>query len=144
MGFSLESCYHPTPKESFGDLQKLAGKWTAYEGAKFNETWELLNDSLMKGIGFSLNGKDTVFSENLVLSRRGDSIFYGALVGENDGFVYFTLEDAGRNHWKFTNTDHNYPNIIEYTLKNDTLLEASTSNIRGNKQIVFKLKLVSP
>jgi hypothetical protein len=143
-GLSLESCYHPTPIESFVDLQKLEGNWTSYEGAKFNESWVIRNDSLMKGIGFSLNGNDTVFAESLLLRLSGDSVFYGALVGKHDGFIYFKLEDAGRNHWKFINPDHDYPNIIEYALINDTLLEASTSNIRGNKRIVFKLKRVSP
>lgn len=139
----FDSCYHPTPEESFSDLQKIEGNWTSYEGTRFNEYWEKINDSLMKGIGFSLNGQDTVFSEQLLIKQTGDSIYYGALVSENKGYVFFKLEEAGRNYWKFVNAAHDYPNIIEYKMRHDILMEASTSNIRGNKRIVFKLRKVS-
>lgn len=141
--FILSSCYRPSPKQAFADLRLLEGKWTSYEGILFNESWLVINDSLMRGIGFSLNGTDTAFSEQLVLKRIGDTVFYGALVEGNNGFIYFWLEKAGRGHWIFKNPDHDYPNIIEYKLKNDTLLETTTSNIRGNKKINFKLKKVS-
>ena len=142
--FKLSSCYHPSAKQAFADIHILEGEWTSYEGTLFNESWHRINDSLMKGIGFNLNGTDTVFSEQLVIKRVGDSVFYGASVKEKDRFVYFRLEEAGRGHWIFKNPNRDYPNIIEYKLKNDTLLETTTSNIRGNKKIKFKLKKVSP
>jgi len=135
-------CYHPTPDDSFNNLQKIAGSWTSYGGTKFNEHWEKINDSLIKGIGFSLSGPDTVFSEQLCIKKTGDSIYYGALIDENKGYVYFKLEEAGRNYWIFINPGHDYPNIIEYKMHNDTLMEASTSNIRGNKRIIFKLRKI--
>jgi hypothetical protein len=137
-------CYHPTPAESFSDLQKIEGTWTSYEGTRFNEYWEKINDSLMKGIGYSLRGTDTVFSERLIIKRTGDSIYYGALVTENKDYVLFKMENANRHYWKFVNPVHDYPNIIEYEMHNDTLMEASTTNIRGNKKIVFKLRKLSP
>lgn len=138
--FLLSSCYHPTPHQSFNDLMVLEGRWSSYEGVKFNESWIVVNDSVLKGTGFSLNGSDTVFSEQLILKRIGDTIFYGALVKENDSFIYFRIDKATRNSWVFKNPDHDYPNIIEYKIKNDSLLEATTSNIRGNKKITFKLR----
>lgn len=143
LAFLLSGCYHPTPQESFSDIQKITGNWTSYEGAKFNEKWEKTNDSLLSGIGFSLSGKDTAFAEKLLIKRIGDSVFYGALVDENREYIYFKLTEAGRNYWKFSNPFHDYPNIIEYKLENDTLLKATTSNSRGNKKIVFKLRKIS-
>lgn len=137
------SCYHPTPKQAFEDMRILEGEWTTYEGSQFNESWKVFNDSLIKGVGFSLVGADTAFSEQLVLKRNGDSVYYGAWVGNNKGYVYFKLSEANRKQWIFINSNHDYPNIIDYKLENDTLLEATTSNIRGNKKIVFKMKRVS-
>ena len=64
---SISSCYRPSPKQAFNDLLLLEGKWTTYEGSLFNESWQIINDSLVKGVGYSMVGTDTVFSENLVL-----------------------------------------------------------------------------
>lgn len=139
----LGSCYRPTARQAFSDLKLLEGDWTTYEGSLFNESWEVINDSLLKGIGFSLLGPDTVFSEKLLLKREGDSVYYGAMTGTNNSYVFFKLKEANYRNWVFQNPDHDYPNIITYAFGNDTLLEAITSNIRGNKKITFKLKRVS-
>lgn len=139
----LSSCYRPSPRRAFEDMKVLSGVWTSYEGVQFNEKWWIVNDSLMKGIGFSMKDSDTAFSEYLSLKRVGDSVYYGAFVPENDGYIYFSLSEARRGKWTFENQHHDYPNIITYDLKNDTLLTATTSNIRGNKKIEFKLKKVN-
>lgn len=139
----MYSCYRPSSKQAFEDLKVLEGTWATYEGTKFSESWKIINDSLMHGIGFSLNGTDTAFKEQLQIKRIGDSLFYGALVKENDGYVFFKLEEAGRNKWVFKNPVHDYPNIIDYKIKDKEVLEATTSNIRGNKKIAFKLRKVS-
>lgn len=139
----LGSCYRPTPRQAFSDLKLLDGDWTTYEGSLFNESWEVINDSLLKGVGFSLLGSDTVFSEKLLLKREGDSVYYGAMTGTNNSYAFFKLKEAKYRYWVFQNPDHDYPNIITYEFEDDTLLEAITSNIRGNKKITFKLKRVS-
>ena len=138
----LSSCYRPSPRQAFEDMKELNGAWTSYEGVQFNENWWIVNDSLMKGVGYSMKGSDTAFSEYLSLKRVGDSVYYGALVPDNNVYIYFNLNEAYRNKWVFINQQHDYPNIITYDLKNDTLLTATTSNIRGNKKIEFKLKKV--
>lgn len=139
----MSSCYRPSYKVAFEDLKILEGTWAAEEGTNFNESWQVINDSLIRGTGFSLNAADTAFLERLLIKITGDAVYYGALVEENDGYVFFKLEEAGRNHWVFMNPDHDYPNIIEYKIKDNNLLEATTSNIRGNKKIAFKLRKVS-
>jgi hypothetical protein len=136
------ACYRPANRQAFEDLKILEGTWTTTEGTQFNEVWTVENDSLLTGVGYSLNGTDTAFKEILKIFRIGDNVVYGALVGENDGYIHFGLKDSGRNKWSFVNPEHDYPNIIKYKLISDSVLEASTTNIRGNKEIKFIYKRV--
>ena len=136
------SCYRPTPRQAFNDLKLLEGSWSTTTGAEFNEVWSIANDSLLKGVGFSLENSDTLFAEQLKIYLSDDQVYYAAMVGSNEDYVHFKLEEAGSRSWKFVNTNHDYPNIIQYTMVNDSLLEAKTMNIRGNKEIVFNFKRV--
>jgi hypothetical protein len=137
---ALSSCYYPDSRDSFEDLKKLDGKWSSKEGVLFNEHWQVVNDSLMTGLGFSLKGTDTAFVEKMKIYLNGDSVYFAAKTDSKEGFVSFTLKEAGRKKWVFVNTAHDYPNIIQYEVKDDTLLSAFIANIRGNKKVEFNLK----
>lgn len=134
------SCYRPSSHESFNDLKQLQGKWSSVEGVLFNEHWWLVNDSLMAGIGFSLKGTDTAFLEKMQLFVENDSVYFAAKTAPEKEYVRFALGEARKNRWKFVNPTHDYPNIIQYEIKNDTLLNAFIANIRGNKKVEFHLK----
>jgi len=136
----LVSCYNPDSRESFSDLKILEGKWSSKEGVLFNEQWQIANDSLMTGLGFSLKGEDTAFVEKMKIYVNGDSVYFAAKTDPKEGFVSFTLTEAGKNKWVFVNAAHDYPNIIQYEIKDDTLLNAFIANIRGNKKVEFNLK----
>jgi hypothetical protein len=137
---ALVSCYNPDSRESFSDLKKLEGKWSSKERILFNEHWQVVNDSLMEGIGFSLKENDTVFLEKMKMFIKNDSVYFAAQTDPKKEFVSFTLTEAGRNKWEFVNAAHDYPNIIHYEIKDDTLLNAFIANIRGNKKVEFNLK----
>lgn len=137
--FGLLSCYRPTASESMQDLQQLKGKWSSSESILFNEFWQIKSDTLMLGLGYSLQENDTVFKEKLKIFYHHDSVFYGAKGGRSDQFVLFKLAKAGKNNWIFKNPEHDYPNIIRYEI-NGEFLTASTSNSKGNKKIEFKMK----
>lgn len=137
--FGLVSCYNPDSWESFSDLKKLEGKWSSKEGVLFNEHWQVVNDSLMTGLGFSMKGTDTAFLEKMKFFINGDSVYFAAQTDPKEDFVNFTLKEAGKNKWVFVNAAHDYPNIIHYDIKEDTLLYAFTANIRGNKKVEFNL-----
>lgn len=140
----LASCYHPSPQEAFNDLKAIKGKWESTGQTLFNEQWREVSDTLMTGSGFSLNGNDTVFREQMKIFRTGDSIWYAAQPGPEKEYVFFRLTDAGYGHWTFKNPENDYPGIISYKLKKDTILETRTTNIRGNKEVVFTFKKSSP
>ncbi len=136
----LASCYRPAPRQAFEDLKSLEGSWVTYEGSLFNEYWEVVNDSLMVGMGYSLNGGDTAFKEYIKIYFQLDDVFYAARFDDEEAFTSFKMEEAGENEWKFVNAENEYPNILRYKFINDTLLTASISNIRGNKEVLFKMK----
>ncbi len=139
----LAGCYHPTPKEAFNDIKALEGKWVSTGTTLFNENWKVVSDTLMTGTGFSLNGGDTVFQERLKIFRTGENIWYAAQPNPEKEYVLFRLTKAGYRHWTFENPVNDYPGIIVYLLKKDTLLETRATNIRGNKEVVFTFKKIS-
>ncbi len=135
----LASCYNPSSKEVMQYLKQIEGNWESHKGVGFNENWRLVNDSLLEGEGFSMNGSDTVFFESLRIYRKTDSVFYSVGFGGDDK-VDFLLTDASSTKWEFRNPQNEFPSIIRYHLEEDSLLTISTANIRGNKEQFFYLK----
>jgi hypothetical protein len=121
-------------------MKTLEGTWNTVEGVKFSETWKVVHDSLMEGVGYSMNKGDTAFTEQLKIYRMGNYVLYAAKPGGTKDFVYFRLEEAGKGKWKFVNPVHDYPNVIEYSMKDKDNLVARTTNSNGNKVVEFKLK----
>jgi hypothetical protein len=140
----LQSCYHPSPHEAFDDMKAIEGKWVSSGSTLFKENWQVVSDTLMRGIGFSINGKDTVFKEDLKLVRKADTVWMAVQTDPEEGFVFFKMVEAGRGKWTFKNPENEYPAIIRYHLKKDTVLEAGIANIRGNKEVIFKFKKMLP
>ncbi len=140
--FICTSCYRPSTKQTFDDLKIIEGKWQTIQGSDFIEVWEIKNDSLLAGTGLSMNGSDTSFQESLKIYRSGDWIYYAARVGSNEDYVPFRLKEKKKDYWMFINPEHDYPNIIEYTLLNDSTLQASTMNNRRNKELKFVMRKV--
>ncbi|MEE4258306.1 MAG: DUF6265 family protein [Bacteroidales bacterium] len=135
----LSSCYRPDAQESMQNLQQLKGVWSSMEGVLFNEYWEINSDTLMTGLGYSLQENDTAFKETLKIYMNGNDIFYAAKVGRSDQFITFKLKEAKRDSWVFENHEHDYPNIISYII-DDNQLVAATANSNGNKKIEFIMK----
>lgn len=138
----LQSCYGPSSKKSMQNLGQLEGKWMASQNILFNEQWEIESDTLFEGLGYSLQGADTAFAEELKIFYNEGEVFYAVKVGNSDTFINFKLEKAKRNSWVFENGEHDYPNIISYKINGDELV-ATTTNSNGNKKIEFKMKRIT-
>ncbi len=93
----LSSCYRPNARESMQDLQQLIGTWSSSQGVLFNEYWKSRSDTLMTGLGYSLQENDTVFKESLKIYYQDGHIFYAAKVGDNEQFIEFKLKEAKRD-----------------------------------------------
>lgn len=76
------------------NLQQIEGTWSSSEGVLFNEYWEIKSDTMMTGLGYSLQENDTAFKETLKIYLDGIDIFYAAKVGESDQFIAFKLKEA--------------------------------------------------
>lgn len=129
------------PKAS---IEELAGLWQTDGNLLYYEEWAVLNDSVLEGKGFSLNGTDTSFSEKLKIENsKGMVTYYAQVSDQNNGTVIpFPLVKQSRNSWVFENPLHDYPNRITYTLLNDSTLDARIENIRGKKAQVFHFKRI--
>jgi len=133
------SCYNPDTNEIISKIKTISGKWKSYKGVKYNENWRIINNNVIEGLGFSMNGTDTAFFERRKIEQIGDSLYYKVLLNKHNETIDFLLTDASNNEWKFVNYNNDYPSIIIYSIKNDSILIVTTSNIRGNKKKIFYL-----
>jgi len=99
--------------------QGLLGDWidsTSSDTFVVHETWKVLDDSTLEGMGRVLAGADTVFIEALRLERRGDQVIYAALPGgeANGTFTPFTCDGASGDTLSFINPANDFPKRIRY------------------------------
>jgi len=102
----------------------------------FREIWTKKNDSTYSAKSFVTVGKDTVFSEEVEVIERNDSLFYKVAVkGQNsDKAVAFYMTKADENEVVFENPKHDFPTKIKYTkITNDSIV-ATVSGIQNGKE----------
>ena len=130
--------------KSLTQFKKLCGTWIQEtETGKFVESWNWVNDTLMSGTSFMTEGQDTVFSEDLKLTLRNDSIYYIPTVpNQNDGkHVEFKLIPSAKNEWIFENKKHDFPTQIIYTYKGNDSLIATVQGIQNGRSQKFEFRL---
>ena len=132
------SCYRPGPREAINDLHELAGSWSSQQ-VQFYETWEVVSDTLMKGIGYSLQNEDTVFKETMKIFYADDKVILAVKQNEEHEYTQFGMTEAKRDKWVFENMKNDYPNIIIYEISGEEL-SAAIMNSRGNRKIEFNMQ----
>lgn len=139
--FTMIAC-NPLVKQKELKISAIAGLWKSEGNLIFYERWDLQPDSSLKGVGFSINGSDTLIAEHLRIALQNDTLCYFATVyRQNKGLeIPFKLISNKKNTWVFENAKHDYPNRIIYQLMSDSALFARTENIRGNKPVEFRFK----
>ncbi len=140
LSFFISSCYNPKTSQIMQDMRQLSGSWESYKGVKFSENWRYMNDKLLEGEGFSLNGRDTSFYESLSIAKKGDSIFYRVYIGGDNQAVDFLLIEASKKSWTFINPDNEFPQKIVYDMESDGILLVTISDMKVNKKQRFYLK----
>lgn len=122
------------------ELDWLVGKWRSHSAENIStETWEKQDDSTFTGFAFTLRGTDTIFSENIVLDQRGDSLHYVVTTAnQNDQKpVSFTLKSFTANKYVFENLKHDFPTRIVYERKGvDSILASVSGEANGETTIV--------
>ncbi len=142
------SCKKEKQIEVFGIKSKMKylqlekAKWFMHswenlsKESNFREIWTMKNDSTYMAKSFVTVGKDTVFSEEVEVIERNDSLFYNVVAkGQNsDKSVAFYMTKADDNEVVFENPKHDFPTKIKYTkITNDSIV-ATISGIQNGKE----------
>lgn len=129
----LTSC--SSKNENFESLSRLEGQWSMkFDSSEIMERWKIVNDTLLEGISYEINGSDSVVSETVELVLRGDEIFYTpTTAGQNDGNpIPFKFTKREGELFTFENPEHDFPTTITYNFIDKSTLKASISGtIRG-------------
>ena len=133
------SCQNKSEKK-FDELEKmswLVGEWENKmpEGV-LTETWSKSNDSTFIGKTLFINEKDTLHSEDIVLTQKGETLLYIPTVkGQNDDkpIEFKMMESKIENEFAFENPKHDYPQKIVYKKVNETNLVATISGKQQGK-----------
>ena len=97
------------------------------------EKWEKISKKEFSGIGFKLNGKDTVFVEKLKIVVKDDKLFYIADVSHNAAPTYFEIKEREVSGFVASNPNHDFPKQISYRIAGKKL----TVEISGDGKSVF-------
>ncbi len=122
-------------KERMGKLKWLFGRWArtnAPPGQTGMESWTKTSRDKFIGMGLTLKGRDTVFTENLQIMARKDGVYYVAEVRENKGPVSFRLIDITATGFVCENVEHDFPKRIAYQLTGNLLTVVISGNGRSS------------
>lgn len=112
----------------------LLGNWQRLNnqpGHKTFEQWEKESEKEYKGLGFTIENKDTIFKEimNLSLLDEGWNL---KVSGPNELPVRFKLSNHSHTSFVCENKNHDFPQQIEYIYFSDTL----KAKVSGNGQSI--------
>lgn len=110
-----------TDCKSIDEIAWIIGEWQQANIRKTNakvthENWQRVSESTLEGVGFTLDENDSVlFQESLRIVAMQDQLFYIAKVNGNPLPIAFKADSCDKNHVKFQNLSHDFPNVIHYT-----------------------------
>lgn len=122
----FHACRSGNPEKSTGDANQfkalnqfnwLIGNWANHsDEGNFYENWTRVNDSLFAASSCMTISGDTVFSESVSLTGKGEDLFYIVSVpDQNEGQpVSFKLVSGENGEFVFENKTHDFPQRIIY------------------------------
>jgi hypothetical protein len=119
--FTMLSC---SKKEKPQNIDWLQGKWLRINDKPNQQTYEFWNKN--RGLGFTMQGNDTVFKEELIILNRHNRL-YLEVTGTKGPSVLFKFASKTDSSFICKNKDNEFPKKIYYFLQNDTL-KAVVSN----------------
>lgn len=132
------------PNDGLKKFAWLEGEWKQDEQEAY-EVWQILSDTVMAGGLFHQAGNDFVRDESIELKAENGQFYYiptvfeGNKVAKPVSFVITTYTDTS---FVAENKQHDFPQIIQYTLLSPKRMTATISgSIEGRqKQIVFRFE----
>lgn len=126
-----------TPYENnIAKTKWLLGTWENKSSrGSIYETWSKINATEMNGKSYALKDLDTIFYETIKLVQEPEGLFYIPTVkNQNDMLpVKFTLKSISESEMIFENPDHDFPQMISYSLIAPDSLLAEISGIKNGE-----------
>lgn len=101
----------------------LNGDWIRVneeEGKTTFESWEKLNENEFRGVGYTLQGLDTIFKENIKLIRKTKRWIF-EVSGVNETPTAFELVAVTDTSFTAENEQNPFPKKIKYWIEGDQL-----------------------
>lgn len=130
LSFTVTFCQKKTDQD-FNKLKWISGNWERVNnkaGQTGRENWERVSSSQFSGKGFTLNGADTVFIENLNLQIKGKSILYIVKMPGEITSTVFKITSVTDSSFVCENPQHDFPKKIAYFFRNKRM----NATISGN------------
>ncbi len=129
----------PEPEQPEGESQLtkaewLIGRWeNNSEEGNLSETWTKTEDGSLEAKTYFVIGTDTVFREHVRLEEKDGVVSYLANVsGQNGGSpVAFKMTKMEGHTMVFENPNHDYPTMITYVHKGDSVIAEISGNQNG-------------
>lgn len=128
-------------------FEKLIGTWQNEDGKSF-ERWTKKEDATYQSVAFSIKGSDTSWNEQARIYPEKDTwVFENTVKGQNDGkAVKFISSILNETSVQFSNTAHDFPTDINYTVADANTIHAFIvgPNSKGGKDTIpFNYKKVT-
>jgi hypothetical protein len=129
-------------KYQINDFEWLSGCWKYSEGKReITEVWLKPSGGILLGIGQTvINKTETASYEFLKIQDEEGGIYYTALPsGQKE--TKFLLTELKNNKAAFENPQHDFPQLISYTLSEDSLLQVHIEGLIDGtlKSITYKM-----
>jgi hypothetical protein len=125
----------PIPASELKKISWLEGTWirtSLKPGRTGAETWKKQATDEWRGLGFTLQGQDTVFVERMKLVIFENTPAFVADVPENKGLVYFKFTATTAHSFTCENPAHDYPKKIVYDRQDNTLTVTISGDGKSN------------
>jgi len=128
-----------TKREDFINFDWLSGDWYMRgDGFTIYEHWDGKSENIMEGFSISTNDNgDTLGREELRIIKFEDDFFYIAKPSRKKNPTTFKMIVDSIRKVSFYNGENEFPKLIEYTRKGDSLIATISS---GEKVMTFKFK----
>ena len=115
----VNSVENPNPSFDY-----LLGNWARTNdepGQKTFESWTKSNDTVYNGISYTLKESDTIWREDVKLSKSGKRWNFSVLQkGQKDPTI-FKVERMEKSSFVCTNATNDFPKRIEYRVNHDKI-----------------------
>lgn len=121
------------------NLDWILGQWQRTNnavGQKTFEQWSKKSKDIYIGLGYTLQGMDTVFIEKLRILKIDGSWNY-EVIGVNENPTYFKFSFQSDTNFVCENPDNEFPKKIEYILEGKKLIAIISDE---NTEIPFYFK----